>query len=380
MRFFSSLCIPLLVLTCAACGDDSPVLEDTGTRDTGTTDTGTTDTGTTDSGPVDSAVDTAVVDTGPPTCTPAASGISFPTMEWNAEVVAEGTELNEPVSVAWNGSGLMLITNSMSWIGASTEVGNVIENDSGTLGVFAMDALFQGPGHAVWNTGATGGFDEGLYVAIEDAGVAGGVDGVLRVSPDGMTVEALTGALVDPGEIENGPGGDFGDTLFVTSRERNDSSTPNAREVYTVASDGTTNLYPIVDGSSDVTGAWSLEFGPGGDLGNDLFLGTIEDPGFSPGSMDAIYRVRASDGEANIFSASIRPLAMAAPTPGGDFGEYLYVVTSNEILRLDRTGAPETFATGIMSTAGLRFGSDGALYVAQPGAGRVIRISPCAAM
>jgi hypothetical protein len=190
----------------------------------------------------------------------------------------------------------------------------------------------------------------------------------------------LTGDLTDPGEIENGPGGDFGDDLFVTSRERNDSSTPNPRELYTVAADGTTTRFAVVDGSDDVTGAWSLEFGPGGDLGADLFLGTIEDPGFSPGSMDAIYRVRASDGEANVFASAIRPRALAAPAPGGDFGEYLYVVTTNEILRLDRTGSPETFATGIMSTAGLRFGSDGALYVAQPGAGRVIRISPCPAM
>ncbi len=378
MRFHSASLALLLPLALVACGDDSPMLSDTGVVDTGAPDTGTPDTGTADTGTTDTGTtDTGTVDTGPPTCTPVASGITFPTEEWNAEVVAEGSELVEPVSVSWNASGLMLITNSASWIGASTDAGNIIQNDSGTSSVFATDPLFQGPGFAVWNTGAAGGFEEGLYVAIEDASAAGGNDGILEVAADGSTVTVLSGELADPGEVENGPGGDFGDDLFVTSRERYDTSAPNPREVYTVASDGTTTRYAIMDGSSTVTGAWALEFGPGGDLGSDLYLGTIEDPGFSPGSMDAIYRVRASDGEASVFAASIRPLAMAAPAPGGDFGAYLYVVTSDEILRVDRTGSPETFATGIMSSAGLRFGSDGALYLAQPGAARVIRITPC---
>jgi hypothetical protein len=48
---------------------------------------------------------------------------------------------------------------------------------------------------------------------------------------------------------------------------------------------------------------------------------------------------------------------MAAPALGGDFGEYLYVITANAIVRFDRMRDGEMFAD--------------ALYVAQAGASRV---------
>jgi hypothetical protein len=203
-------------------------------------------------------------------------------------------------------------------------------------------------------------------------------DAVLKVAADGSLVEILSAVVNDPGELEIGDGGDFGEDVYVTSRENASSGVPNQRQVHRITADGTTTVFTIMDGSSEITGAWALELGPGGALGTDLYLGTIEDPGFSPGSMNAIYRVRASDGEANLFATGVRPLAMAAPAPGGDFGEYLYVVTANAIVRFDPMGDGEMFADGIMSSAGLRFGPDGALYLAQPGGGRVIRIAACA--
>ncbi|MBW2460465.1 MAG: hypothetical protein JRH11_02380 [Deltaproteobacteria bacterium] len=368
----------------AGCGDDSPELTDSSTRDSGPSDSGPADTAV-DSGAADSGtVDTGLADSGPVTCDPTAVGIDFPSREWTAEVVAEGVLVDEPVGVAFDGRGALLFSNSSSWIGAGVDPGDVLEVNAGTLGAFAADDLMVGPGHVAFLGVAAGGFDPGLYLATEDGSAAGGTDSILEVSPDGTTVASLTAAVTDPGEVEFGTGGDFGDDLYVTTRERDDSTAPNARTLVRVASDGTATAVDVVDGSTAVTGAWSLEFGPGGALGTDLFLGTIDDSGFSPGSMDAIYRVRASDGRATVFSSGIRPRAMAAPAPtsplAGAFGEHLYVVTGNTIVRINARRAVETFATGIMSTAGMRFGPDGALYIAQPGAGRVIRVSPCPAM
>ncbi len=369
----------------SGCGDDSPVLTDSGARDSGLSDSGPADTGVVDSGAADSGtIDTGTADSGPATCDPTAPGIVFPSREWNAEVVAAGALVDEPVGVAFDGRGALLFSNSSSWIGAGVDPGDVLEVNGGTLGAFAADDLMVGPGHVAFLGAAAGGFAPGLYLATEDGSAAGGTDTILEISPDGMTVAALTAAVTDPGEVEFGGGGDFGDDLYVTTRERDDSTAPNARVLVRVASDGTTTPFDVMDGSTVITGAWSLEFGPGGALGTDLFLGTIDDPGFSPGSIDGIYRVRASDGEATLFATGIRPRAIAAPAPAsplvGAFGEHLYVVTANTILRINAARVVETFATGIMSTAGMRFGPDGALYIAQPGAGRVIRVSPCPAM
>ncbi|MEM9067318.1 MAG: hypothetical protein AAGE52_02390 [Myxococcota bacterium] len=371
----------LLIALLVACGDDDMTLGfDAAVEDTGT-DSGSdagfdsgfdagTDSGSdagTDSG-FDAGVDSGF-DAGPATCTPEAPGITFPSGTWNAVVAAEGAALDQPVSVDFDGDRL-LVSNSASWLVISTAAGNILEVE-GTVGVLASGASFLGPSYVAWNTGADG-FAEGLYVSIEDA--AG--PGILAVSPDGSSVSTL-GNATEPGEIEFGPGGAWGGQLYVPARERADAVMPNPFEVYRYDATGMRTRVAITVGGAPLVGAFVLEFGPGGALGTDLYVGTVMDTGFSPGSIPAIYRV-AADGTATEITRGFRPFGIAAPAmTAGPFGEFLYVSNGTGITRVDADGTAEMFAETLTATASLRFGPDGSLYLAEPGEPRVLQISPC---
>ena len=89
---------------------------------------------------------------------------------------------------------------------------------------------------------------------------------------------------------------------------------------------------------------------------------------------EGLHRV-ASDGTAELLAA-ILPLSIAGSVDG-DFGEYLYVSTRTGVSRVDATGATEVIAEGLTNPSGLKFGPDGALYLADPVGGRMLRITRC---
>ncbi len=373
----------LVVVVCVfGCGDDSGTIEPDAGADGGVQDSGT-DAGSDASVDVglDAADDDAgsdagvdapadVFDAGPTLCDPTATGPTFPSREWDAVVVADGDEFLQPVSMDWDGTR-MLVSNSASWLTTDPAVGNTLQVIDGVVSVLASGASFQGPAASAWNNG-DGAFEAGFYVAVEDA--AG--PGVLRVAGDGSSVTTF-GNATEPGAIVFGRGGDWGADLYVAARERADTVMPNPFGVYEYGSDGMRTPFAITLDGAPLVGAFGLAFGPGDTLGTDLYVATFEDGGFSPGSTNAIYRV-ASDGTASLLAAVDRPIAIATPdTSTGDFGEFVYVSTSSDIVRVDSTGSVETFAEGFDRAAYLRFGPDGALYVAEPGGARIVRIERC---
>jgi hypothetical protein len=366
MRFAIALASLGLLL---ACGDDDAPPTDGGRSDGGRVDAGRDSGRPPLDGGVDGGSDAGPVDGGPVECEPGSTGIAFPSRMFTAEVFAMGGTLDEPVGLAFDAEGALTVANSASFLGG-TDPGTVISFDgAGTESAFAMDDLMEGPGYLDWAPASATDFDEALYLGAIDS------DAVLKIASDGSAVE-LFAAAFDPGALLFGAGGDFGDDLYATSREDGDASAPNPYRVYRYASDGTRTAFTVMASAGEVLGARTLVQGPGGALGADLYVGTIEDPGFSPGSADAIYRV-ASDGSATRIAMDVRAVSLAAPAPGGDFGEFLYAVSTTTIERVDADGNVEPFATGLMTSTGMAFGADGALYLAQPGAHRIVKISAC---
>lgn len=60
--------------------------------------------------------------------------------------------------------------------------------------------------------------------------------------------------------------------------------------------------------------------------------------------------------------------------PGGDFGQDLYVRDGNQLLRFDPLGNPAQLGTGF-NGGDLAFGPNGALYVSEPANNRILRIT-----
>ncbi len=97
-------------------------------------------------------------------------------------------------------------------------------------------------------------------------------------------------------------------------------------------------------------------------------------------SSDDTIRIWNTDGELidDAFVTGLGGAGRMAFGPGGPFGDDLYVATAGLLYRIDRSGNVEIVGTN-PGGGSLTFGPDGALYIAQGGDDRIVRISapPC---
>jgi hypothetical protein len=202
------------------------------------------------------------------------------------------------------------------------------------------------------------GFTAGLYVANVSSGIGAGAgksSGIFRI-PNPAT--------------RTGPDGVDPPVVFLDADE---SATP---------------AHPIVD-------AWALAFGPGGAFGDDLYVtdpnicelaptGFECNPAANPTVNDgAIYTVDSSANVTLFAGGTGGPLEDPADlvfSSGGAFGTLLYVTdtVTGKVVHINSAGTVTDFATGLASPGALAFGPDGCLYVAEAGSGsnpnRIIRI------
>ena len=242
----------------------------------------------------------------------------------------------------------------------------------GDLGHFLGDSRWNKPeGLALDADGSLAVTDpNGLFEADAHRMVA------LSLGPSGATT---TGALAAGGPA-------FGQRLYLCD--------PANDRVVRTAGGGTIETF-----ATGVKGGEGLAFGPGGAWGADLFVAdcNLTSLGTGADGPGRIARVSPAGAVSTVVQNSLLLGACAlAFDPGGRFGGDLFAadILNERILRVTSAGAVSVFATGLANLAGsgcLAFGSDGALYVADPGSGesfskpggtvaqgQIIRIAPAA--
>lgn len=283
-----------------------------------------------------------------------------------------GGSLAEPVGLTISPTGDIIIANSKSFLTTAIDAGNILLlSETGGQEVFSSGNLLRGPtdldfGHpSSWAAGD-------LFVALEDANESGQPEDLIaRVPASGGTPSAFARVVNEPVSLRFGPGGAFGQNLYVSTR----SSQAGPFRVLRVTPQATVSVFQIMDGSSEVTGPAALEFGPGRNFGSDLIVGTRTDS-LDPNARSAIYKVDAS-GAANLFVPELGVNSLAfSPSPSGPFGDYVYVSRRQTLERIDPQGNLSPFADGFGRASGLAFGPDGTLYVADTMRGKVLRIAP----
>jgi hypothetical protein len=268
--------------------------------------------------------------------------------------------------------------------GAFEGVGRILKIDrSGAISSFASSPLLEFPKGAAFDL--SGSFSGDLFVSL-DVYCPGPIPsscssgGVVRITPAGAVSYFLDAFATSPGlfgafDLAFGPGGAFGDNLFLADAELDSSGLGN---ILNVSPDGSLGVF-VPSGS--IKGASSLAFDRIGNFGGDLFVADpFTDPTFVNGT-DSIMRV-TPDGMASQFASSpllSNPTALAFDTVG-HFGHDLFVLDAgaNAIYRVDATGTVTPFATGFsfyIWGGNLAFGPSGDLFVADFFTGRIIRIS-----
>lgn len=189
---------------------------------------------------------------------------------------------------------------------------------------------------------------------------------VLRIDPSsGSTAVLAVGnpafaGVGDPAGVALGPGGAFGDFVYVMDFQ---GASPNPPVLYRIDSAGTASTF-LVDPAqwTTSTAPRDLAFGPPA-FGGDLFVADRTGPGrlwqVSPGGTLAAFLT----GHAIVAVA-------APPSAAGGWGDYLYFLAANgsvlDLLRVDPIGTVELVVPAIgsgVAYAALEFRPDGkALY------------------
>jgi alpha-amylase len=241
----------------------------------------------------------------------------------------------------------------------------------GDLGHFLGDSRWSKPEGLARTAGGS--------LALADAA------GLFVAGGDRMTTQAIGAAGPTTAGALAAGGGDFLDRLYLCDPA-------NDRVVRTTAAGGAYETF-----ATGVKGGEGLAFAPGGAWGTDLYVGDCDltTLGSSADGPGRIARVGPAGTVSTFVQSSLllRSGALAFDT-GGRFGGDLFAadIVNERVLRVTSGGAVSVFATGFANLAGsncLAFGADGALYVADPGAGeswskpggavaqgQVIRIAP----
>ena len=234
--------------------------------------------------------------------------------------------------------------------------------------------------------GPGGPFTTGLYFCSNnrDGGLPGDFGGAIVFldsdpSIAGEQFLVPSGILSEPSSIQFGPGGAFGTDLFLA----NTSAPPFA--IRTISPGGA-----VADFATYGTAVPSnIAFGPGGNFGSDLF---VSNP------FAGIVETIDASGNVSLFATipgftSSDWLGGMVFSTGGPFGENLYLTIRigvggrHALLRIAPDGTVTEFSSGyrglpgfgtIPSFGGLEFSRDGnSLFVADHQSNAIFRIEPC---
>jgi hypothetical protein len=222
-----------------------------------------------------------------------------------------------------------------------------------------------GPGVA-WGTS--------LYISDHNSG--GGCAGAFfRFDSGGLSPFSTPGAPwgpSDPHELAFGPGGAFGTDLYVADFN---GGFDDGQFGGVIRIDPAGNK-SVVYHENQIQSPHDVTFGPGGAFGNDLY---VTDHGSGIGGTGYIWRLDSGGGATLVAGGSgtpfVDPISMVFG-PGGAFGSDIYVTdpAANAIHRVDGNGQVSTFAT-VPTASGIAFGPTGKdLYVTSGPS--VIRIFP----
>jgi len=280
---------------------------------------------------------------------------------FRVEVVAEGFALPSAVAVGPGGAfGFDLYIGD--WINSTVERLSV---SASTRTVIA--AGITNPGALAF--GPPGLFPSGLYTINADGDV---------IIIDAMGGQQVLARVPTPfgRDMAFDTSGDFGGDLYVMDTAG--GLPPFGDKILRVSPTGTASLFTMAPRMPEEN-AWGIAFGLGR-FGTDLYV-SFGGSALIGSPIPSIYRInRTGDGSAFAVYPEFHELMDIAFSPGGSFGEYLYVgeLTNNTIYRLTPAGDLEAFARGFnfgsQISADLAFGRDGSLYVAEGGMGRLLRI------
>lgn len=308
---------------------------------------------------------------GGPSCAPGDAGVTFSPGLWQAHVFTSGNLIDEPVGLAFDGAGTLLVVTSHSWLGADDRAGAVVAVDAaGNQQAHASGAALRGPAYAAF--APSGSPFSGLYLGIEDGDEQGdGHDAILRVQGGSITELSTVGS--EHGPLAFAPGGAYGTDLYVASRTFL-LGMPNELRLFRLSSGGARAQVTIERDGAELLGATAFAFDADGD---GLLLATLDDPIFTPGSVDALWRVDG-DGVANLVSGALRLRYLARAPAGGPLSGYAYGVTATGgLIRIDDSDRVETIGFGFGQAEAIAFDPAGAMYVADSAAGHIVQITPC---
>lgn len=313
-----------------------------------------------------------------PACGPAA-GLTVAD-GFRVDVFSASVLFVQPNAMVFGNDGKMYVANSHSLLSGASDQGEVLVVDGdGGAALYATDDAMRGPDGVAFLAPSQAGELGTLLVATEDNDEAGlsSTDAILRV--DGDKVSSFVDAA-EPSSLLRAPGGAFGTDIYFTARENLTGGPPNPIKVFHRNDSGVGGVFKITlsgDAATEIVGANVLTWGTGGTLGQDLYLGAVQDLPFSPGSGDAIYRVTGAGSATLLVSGRSSGLA-ASPKASGAYGDYLYALVGGSVLRIDAQANTTVVADGLSQPNGIVFGPDGVLYIADTGASRIVTVRPCA--
>jgi hypothetical protein len=313
-----------------------------------------------------------------PTC-PSDAGAAGVAPGFHVVVFSAGSLFVQPAGMVFGADGKLYVANSHSLLDGSSGQGEVLAIDpAGVPTLFATDNLMRGPDSVAFGA-SVGGSAAPLLVAVEDE-----LEAALRTTDAILRVSSSTTVLFDayePANLLRGPGGAFGTDLYYSARTELTGGPPNPLRlfhandagnsvgVFTVTGDG--------DGNDEIIGAGTFTWGTGGALGKDLYLGTVADVSFSPGSVDAVFRVSAT-GKARQLAPYLAFGLAGSANASGPYGDFLYAIGSTSLDRIDAAGHVTPIVPNLIKPKGIVFGPDGVLYIAETGAKRILKVEPCA--
>jgi len=278
--------------------------------------------------------------------------ITFSDPKFKSQVFATGIPTIRKLAFGPGGSfGNDLFVVSNDWDSQPVSDRILTVNSEGTVSTWANS--LDGPyGFTFSSSGTYGSY---LYTGCEDT-----PDGLYRIDPLTQSVSSRLVEINEATGVVLSTGGSFGNYLYVAQSVG--AGTTNY--VWRVDSDFGKSEFVTLGTNAHST---DLLFSDGGDFGNYLYVaGQLDHAGSE--ATDLFIRRIDSAGNISAFSeVGLEPCrGFMAFSPGGMWGDNLYVSVGQSIYLVNASGEVSIFASGFTSLSGLAFAPDASsLYVGQ---------------
>ncbi|MFT3837456.1 MAG: hypothetical protein QM723_10725 [Myxococcaceae bacterium] len=315
-------------------------------------------------------------------CTPNDAGVIVDLAGLQVDTIYSGAPLVDPVGLTFGPGGLLYVADSTSWLSPFTTSGEILRFEAdGGITVFCNDTRLYGPGWVAFGPSTDGGFPP-AYMGTEDVtSSAGKATDELLIQIGGAVADGPSTA--EAGKLLYVTQAGFPQGLWINARENPNVSMPDPLRLLVWDTVGTTlQTLPIQSGGTLIGGVSGFAFANGGALGNDLYVSTIDDPGYTPDASVALYRVDAGFDAVPINQGlAIFDLA-GSPSPAGPWGDFLYFSATDPdagavISRIDAAGTVTQLAHGLGSYGSVAFSPDGGLYFTDIAGHAIYRVRAC---